>query len=133
MSRRSAVIRNRLDRDSDGCPICGVSLAGGGKIRHLQEHHPAYWHAFVVRMASPWVFLALMFALALGGAPGWSFVAVLLGFICLSLWAHHRSIVERGQQRGRLRVGEWLQGAGIGFIMMSFALIVGAVVVVLTR
>ena len=132
VSRGGASSRNRAERDPGGCPVCGDPLVGSGRIHHLRERHPAYWRAFLVQVASPWVFLAFMFALALESAPGWSFVAVLLGFVGLSLWARHRSAVERGQRAGR-RVGQWLQGAGIGFIMMAVAFVVVALVVVLSR
>ena len=123
---------NRTDKPG-GCPVCGDPLSQGGRFHHLRERHPAYWRVFLLRVAAPWVFLALMFGLAVAGGPAWSFMAVLLGFVGLSLWTRRRSITERRQPGSGLTRGEWLQGAGIGLVMMALALVVLGLLVVILR
>ncbi len=116
-----ASLRKEVQQSSRGCPVCHDSLTQGGKVRHLREQHSGYWRVLVIRVVSPWAFLALMFALATASAPSWSFIAALLGFVGLSLWARSRSALERRQRGLGLSGGQWLQGAGIGLILMSLA------------
>jgi len=115
------------------CSVCQVEHPRGERWQHLKREHPAYWRGFIVRFASPWAFVALMFGLAAARAPGWTFVGVLIGFLGLSMWARYRSRVERAQRGLGITGGQWLRGAGIGLILMSVTFTIIALVLSLTR
>lgn len=87
----------------------------------------------MVRVGSPWVFLALMFGLAAIGVPGWVFLGVLIGFIGLSMWARYRSGAERKKRGIGLSGGQWVRGAGIGLVLMSVAFALAALAYALAR
>ncbi len=128
--RSSSVTASRVP---GACPVCSDPLTQGGRFQHIRERHPAYWRVFVVRVASPWAFIALMLTLAVTGAPAWSFMAVLFAFVALSLWARRRSITERQQPGLGLTRSQWLQGAGIGLILMALSFSAVAAALLLTR
>lgn len=86
-----------------------------------------------MRLGAPWVFLAIMFALALGGAPGWAFVSTLIGFVGLSLWARAASARSRSVRGVGLSGGQWVRGAGLGLLGMSIAFCVAALVLLVVR
>lgn len=123
---------DRLTASASACPVCGEPLGNDTRSRHLRRRHPRYWAAFLVRVISPPVFLAVMFALAGVGAPGWAYLCVLGGFIGLSLWARYAAAAERGTSN-RLFLGQWLRGAGIGLLLMSASFGVALLLLSLTR
>jgi hypothetical protein len=79
------------------------------------------------------VFLTIMFALATAGAPGWAFVATLVGFVGLSLWARTAAARARGARGVGLSGGQWVRGAGLGLLGMAVAFTLAALLLTVIR
>lgn len=64
----------------DRCELCGARV-GGGSLRarfgHLGEAHRRYRQGLLLRLGAPFLFLALLGALAAASAPQWAYLAVL--------------------------------------------------------
>ncbi len=134
-SRTAAPLRARGSAGSrpDRCPVCHSPFTPGGRFGHLRAEHPAYWRTLLVRLGAPWVFLAIMFGLAAVAAPGWAFVATLIGFVGISLWARAASARSRSVRGVGLSGGQWIRGAGLGLLGMAVAFSIAALVLTVIR
>ena len=121
MGRRVPAPKDDAQGPPGSCPVCRIVPEHGSRMSHLRQEHPAYWRSFLVRVGSPWIFLAIMFGLAATHADGWTFVGVLIGFLGLSLWARYQSASARAQRGLGLSGGQWVRGVGIGLMLMSVA------------
>ena len=125
--------RGSAGSSKDPCPVCHSPFTPSGRFGHLRAEHPAYWRTVLVRLGAPWVFLAIMFGLAAADAPGWAFVATLIVFIGLSLWARAAAARARDVRGVGLSGGQWVRGAGLGLLGMSIAFCLAALVLSVVR
>jgi hypothetical protein len=130
---RSLGAREQGGAAGDVCPVCHSPFTPSGRFGHLRAEHPAYWRTVLVRLGAPWVFIAIMFALAAAGAPGWAFVATLIGFVGLSLWARTVAASARTARGVGLSGGQWVRGAGLGLLGMAVAFCLAALVLSVVR
>jgi hypothetical protein len=119
--------------DGGTCPVCHSPFTPSGRFGHLRAEHPAYWRTLLVRLGAPWVFLATMFALATTGAAGWAYIALLIGFVGVSLWARTAAARSRRARGVGLSGGQWIRGAGLGLLGMAIAFTLTAVVLLVAR
>lgn len=106
----------------DRCDMCGYQFEGSfaDRLRHLRRTHPAYTRGVLLRVSAPFVFLALVGALAAAHAPTKTYIVALVGAYALLFFGKQASRSQRKKAglRATPPVKKMLREGGLPFVLL---------------